>query len=335
MPNKMWHKVLYLIIIACGFGKSLLAEQRDLTLAGVETTHLHSLDLIASELTEDLSQVTRNVKAVIAQYSQSAQLPYEFEQIALMKLSEAFAKSSIKAIRCSECIQVTAKIENNEFVVTRGLPTGEDLVKLLKKFKTDTYVTINITVAANSMILGIRVANNKTAETYFQKEYKKPIYPIENSGFVFSLTGGVARMKETNMLGGRAAIGRRLSRVGDVGIFGTVYTDDDARIDTIFGGGMFFDLDLNDITSSYWRWGSFLVTMDLGMVATRSSLQGSAAVGLKQKIGRHLHIRLGYNQFFLVRRNQSSKASTSPNPPNFEVRDKLPGAILMGLGMDL
>lgn len=291
----------------------------------------YTLDQIIKKYQKDLKSVDAPIKALFANYTQSDNLPPELERIAVNKLLGATSKSNIKLINCMECMALEAHIEDDEFIIERGLTNEDRLKELLEKNKTNYYADVHVNKITDQIIMTITVHDYAEKEVIFSKEYTSLIYQIKSSGLILSLDGGSMIVNDNYLFGAEISFGQKVSRVGDFGLNVGSFFDSNKNI--MFAAGLIFNPDFNDIFGGYWKFGGLHGLLKTGISTSLISTHIHTGVGLKLKLGTFFYI-LSEARFYINLIN-GSEAKKANNTDVLNFNGKFPYSILLGVGIDV
>ena len=329
------------LVVSCSFltgtalGKTELEKkkeriEREQRKRGVTYTVETLLDQYISDL-ERMNDKKVPIRSLLASYTQSDNLTENFESIFVSKFLNRSSKTKIKALTCIECTAVRAHLEEDEFVLERGLQKEEELKELLSENSTHYYTNVYLNKIENEIILIISVNNHKTKEIVFSKEYRSPFYYIKSNGVIFSLQGGVLIAQSKSFFGGELSFGQRIERVGNFGINAGAYLNINT-LEPIIAGGIYFTPNFNDIFNGHWTWASILMPIKLGGTVSTASQLLHGGIGLKLKLGSIFYIHSEARFYYQLQKSTDVNKS-SADPLNFN--GNVPLSIIIGIGADV
>lgn len=306
----------------------------------INQVHMFAFSQLTDMLENDLADVDLKASALMAIYTQSPILTSQFEDYAIFHVMNSFRESTIKPIRCIECLTATAKLKDDEFIITRGFTSDKDLGPTLKKFKTTNYVATSVTISDTQMILGVSIHDHITKATLFQNEYRTPVYEIDRKGLQFFFGAGVIKFPQLAMTGGFIGFGQYFLGNGTTGLSVSTYGSKSSDEGQFYSLRYFVDLDLNHIVESYWLWGGLFFCLDAGVISTKNSLQSFAGPSLKITLGKSFFFQGGYYTSQILGRSapkedeEEDTTDTTLNDENIlDTKEKLPDSLIGGFGI--
>jgi hypothetical protein len=295
---------------------------------------LHSVTSAFAGDKEGLEKKTN--RSLIVGYTQTPNLPDDLQNVVLKQVEETavVAPFSINLPRCLECLTITAEIEDGDIFVKRGVSNSEELEKYVKKYKVTTYTTLTLSYYSDSVTLQISIYNAADHNVIFAKNYSSAIKVVPEKGFTVGLNVGTLTFKDEtidHMIGGSLSLGQYVDGLGNIGLSGGSYSNQQKNSVSLFG--LFTNMNLNDMAGRYWALGYVSFTLNLGFLMIKSNSQLNATPGLQFNLGHifNFHVRYGINKKIgtLTSKAETLKAGAIDPAKN------VPSYMQIGLGIDL
>lgn len=295
-------------------------------------SYSYTLNILIDQLTADLQKkITSPTTAAITKFTMSSNLPQEFENYTILKITQAVSRvgGQMKLMKCIECLSINMELKNEETLVKKGISDLKELDKVLNQYNAKNYAEFNLSLVGNTLILTEVIYTRADHTVVYSGEFTSGIYSIRDDGLIFGLSLGTLMPKSESLIGGQIYLGQRVSGLGDVGM--KFLSFNSPKAGSMSGVGIMVDLSYNELFSNYWQSGSLYLTNALSFAAYKSNSQISYSLGVKYKFGLIFHTLVQYSVFKVLKLKEVEEPEDGfvidPNK-NF------PGTLFLGLGMD-
>lgn len=191
---------------------------------------LLTIDSLLESYQESTQSVAAPIKALFYSYTQSDTLHNDFRDLAVAKILTAAANSKISLINCNECMSYQSYVEDDEFVIKKGIPEDKRLKEVLLENKTKYYAKVHVNEAGREMSLTFTIYDFDNKVVVFSKEYKTDIQVIKEHTLFFSAEGSVIVLnaqkdRPSSLFGAQFALGQFLRNMGGFGVHVSSFLD--------------------------------------------------------------------------------------------------------------
>ncbi|MBI2981153.1 MAG: hypothetical protein HYY44_02445 [Deltaproteobacteria bacterium] len=197
-------------------------------------------------------------------------------------------------LRCQECLNYKAETVGDRVVVQKGGGSQEELVNMISRLGVDSYTRINLVHSGRRTVLTLTIHKVEDHSIIWDKRYSTRLLYLTQKGLKASLTGYqlVTLPEKTFPLGIEVVGGERLYGVGEIGVyvFGSMLTKSPVRSYVSVGPSL--ALNLNELFSRPWSWGSLSWTVRGGFGIYGAERDVTIGSGIKAELGSFVHVKV-------------------------------------------
>ena len=295
---------------------------------------LLTIDSLLESYKAGTQSVATPIKALFYSYTQSDTLHNDFRDLAVAKIFTAAANSKISLINCNECMSYQSYVENDEFIIKKGIPEDKRLKEVLLENKTKYYAKVHVNEAGREMSLIFTVYDFDNKEVVFSKEYKTDIQVIKEQTLFFSAEGSVIVLngqkdRPSSLFGAQFALGQFLRNIGSFGVHVGSFLDGKGNF--LVSGGLYFAPNFNAIFNAPWKWGSIEGILKTGAtISIEHSSNLHIGAGGKLKLGSLFYVSTEA-RFFINLKKSEQKVEKDV----LDFGGNVPVAFIIGVGIDV
>ena len=290
-------------------------------------------DILVEELGEDFEEVSQVLnRSIITSVTVSENID-ESARTYILKRIESISKKQggFHLAHCKSCFTARAEVDGEDIIIKKGVLTEAELKKIATMYRSSSYSEIDLVYAGKRLILNINIYQIEDGKVRWAKSYSTRLLNLTKLGLVtrLSVNQSIITSEEGSPLGGTATLGERIYGLGDISLYGT-FLGGSGKIESYTSFGLLLNLNMNEISKSFWNWGSISLPIKVGFGWYGGTRDLTIGAGTQLYIGSMYHVSLEY----LVGLNAFNEGDQPGHPTSQNKEDDgFPGAALVGLGI--